>query len=211
MAPFDVALPGAVQVHLVDDAGWLATFSLQEDVRADAGQAVQALQQAGCALRLVSGDAEPAVARVAAEVGIADFSAACTPADKLEILRRAQADGRRVAVVGDGLNDGPVLAGAHVSFAFGQAVPLAQARSDFIVLGEQLQAVAQTLLLARQTVRVVRQNLLWAAGYNALCVPLAVMGWLPAWLAGLGMGLSSLIVIVNALRLARWRGPLAAV
>jgi P-type Cu2+ transporter len=114
-------------------------------------------------------------------------------------------------VVGDGLNDGPVLAGAHVSFAFGQAVPLAQARSDFIVLGERLQAVAQTLLLARQTVRVVRQNLLWAAGYNALCVPLAVVGWLPAWLAGLGMGLSSLIVIVNALRLARWQSPMGAV
>ncbi len=201
----------AVQVHLVDAEGWLATFSLQEAVRADAQQTVRALEQAGCALRLVSGDGQASVARVAAEVGIADFSAACTPADKLEILRQAQADGRRVAVVGDGLNDGPVLAGAHVSFAFGQAVPLAQARSDFIVLGERLQAVAQTLLLARQTVRVVRQNLLWAAGYNALCVPLAVLGWLPAWLAGLGMGLSSLIVIVNALRLARWRGPLATV
>lgn len=201
----------AVQVHLVDEQGWLASFSLLEDVRADARQTVQALQQAGCTVRLVSGDSHRAVARVATEVGIEDFSAACTPSDKLQALRQAQGAGRRVAVVGDGLNDGPVLAGAHVSFAFGQAVPLAQARSDFIVLGERLQAVAQTLLLARQTVRVVRQNLLWAAGYNALCVPLAVVGWLPAWLAGLGMGLSSLIVIVNALRLARWQSPMGAV
>jgi Cu2+-exporting ATPase len=112
-----------------------------------------------------------------------------------------------VAVVGDGLNDGPVLAGAQVSFAFGQAVPLAQAQADFVVLGEQLGAVVKTLRLAHRTLRVVRQNLGWAAAYNAVCVPLAVAGWLPAWLAGLGMGLSSLLVVLNALRLSDSRKP----
>ena len=106
-------------------------------------------------------------------------------------------------MVGDGLNDGPVLAGAQVSFAFGKAVPLARSRADFVVLGENIHAIVDTLALARRTMRVVRQNLWWALAYNAACVPLAVAGFLPAWLAGLGMASSSLFVVLNALRLAR--------
>jgi Cu2+-exporting ATPase len=94
-----------------------------------------------------------------------------------------------------------VLAGAHVSIAFGKAVPLAQAQSDFVVLGDQLLAVPHAVKLARKTMVVVRQNLCWALLYNAACVPLAVVGLLPAWAAGLGMASSSLVVVVNALRL----------
>jgi Cu2+-exporting ATPase len=120
----------------------------------------------------------------------------------LAVLQSLQAEGRRVAMVGDGLNDGPVLAGADVSFALGQAVPLAQSRSDFVLLGGQLTALVQTLQRSRQTLAVVRQNLVWAAVYNAACVPLAMAGWLPAWAAGLGMALSSLLVVLNALRLS---------
>ena len=90
-----------------------------------------------------------------------------------------------------------------MSFAFGQAVPLAQAQSDFVVMGERLESVVQAVFLARKTMAIVRQNLWWALMYNAACVPLAVVGWLPAWLAGLGMATSSLIVVLNALRLAR--------
>ena len=127
----------------------------------------------------------------------------CTPADKLTTLQALQSRCHRVAMVGDGLNDGPVLAGAHASFAFGSAVPLARMRSDFVVLGGQLALIAQSILLARKTLRVVRQNLWWAALYNALCVPLAIAGFMPAWLAGLGMAASSLLVVLNAARLAR--------
>ena len=98
---------------------------------------------------------------------------------------------------GDGMNDGPVLARADVSVAMGHAVPLAQAKADFVVLGGQLGAVPSLLLHARRTRDVVRQNLAWAAGYNAVCVPLAVMGWMPPWLAGLGMAASSLLVVAQ--------------
>lgn len=192
----------SLQACLSDDSGWLATFELHEDVRLDAFVTVAALKAEGVSVHLLSGDSEQAAARVAGRVGIAQFQGGCSPQDKLDFLRIAQQGTHKVAVVGDGLNDGPVLAAAHVSFAFGQAVPLAQAQADFVVLGDQLGAVACTLLMARRTVRVVRQNLLWAAIYNAVCVPLAVVGWLPAWLAGLGMGLSSLLVVLNALRLS---------
>ena len=106
-------------------------------------------------------------------------------------------------MVGDGLNDGPVLAGAHVSMVLGHAVSLAQSKSDLVLMGTGLSVVVQSIRLARQTLKVVKQNLLWAALYNAVCVPLAVVGWLPAWLAGLGMALSSLLVVLNALRLTK--------
>ncbi len=192
----------ALQVCLADDTGWVATFELREDLRRDAHATVQALRASGISVRLLSGDGAAAVARVAGELGIDDARGGCSPQDKLAFLYQAQEQGHKVAMVGDGLNDGPVLAGAHASFAFGQAVPLAQAQADFVIMGEQLASVAQTLQLARRTMRVVRQNLWWAGCYNAICVPLAVFGWLPAWLAGLGMALSSLVVVVNALRLS---------
>lgn len=191
------------QVHLTADGRWLASWQLSEDVRDDAQQTVQALRNLGLEVWLFSGDQDASVQQVARQVGITHAVAHCTPQDKLQRMQAAQAQGARVAMVGDGLNDGPVLAGAHVSMAFGNAVPLAQSKSDLVLMGGQLQVVAQSVQLARRTLRVVRQNLVWAAAYNAVCVPLAVMGWLPAWLAGLGMALSSLWVVLNALRLTR--------
>jgi Cu2+-exporting ATPase len=192
----------ALHACLSDGLGWVATFELQEDLRPDAQATVAALVAQGLQVHLLSGDLPDSVARVARQAGIRDARGGCTPQEKLAFLRELQSQGGKVAMVGDGLNDGPVLAGAHVSFAFGQAVPLAQAQSDFVVLGDRLGTVAQTLLLARRTFGIVRQNLWWAAIYNAVCVPLAVVGWLPAWLAGLGMALSSLLVVLNALRLS---------
>ncbi len=193
----------ALHVCLSDAQGWLATFELKEDLRDDARDAVQALSMLGVKSMVLSGDLPPAVQRVAQWVGISEARGGCTPQDKLDVMRALQAQGHRVAMVGDGLNDGPVLAGAHVSFAFGRAVPLAQSQADFVVLADRLGVVVQTVATAKKTVQIVKQNLAWAAAYNAVCVPLAVVGWLPAWLAGLGMAFSSLWVVLNALRLSR--------
>jgi Cu2+-exporting ATPase len=191
------------QVHLCAEENWLASWQLSEDVRSDALQTVQSLQALGVDVWLLSGDRPDAVAQVAQQVGVQRALGACTPNEKLLHMQAAQAQGAKVAMVGDGLNDGPVLAGAHVSMAFGNAVPLAQSKSDLVLMGGSLLVVAKSVKLARHTLRVVKQNLVWAAAYNAICVPLAVVGWLPAWLAGLGMALSSLWVVLNALRLTR--------
>jgi Cu2+-exporting ATPase len=192
----------AVRTCLRDAQGWLATFELSEGVRDDARVTIAALREQGIEVQLWSGDAGPSVARVAALVGIAQTRSGCTPQDKLAFLHAAQQGGRKVAMVGDGLNDGPVLAAAQVAFAVGQAVPLAKAQVDFVVTGERLFRVVQAMRLARRTLRIVRQNLGWAVVYNLVCVPLAMAGWMPAWLAGLGMAASSLLVVLNALRLA---------
>jgi P-type Cu2+ transporter len=192
----------AAQVHLSDATGWLASFVLRERLRDDAKAAVRALQAQGIAVQLLSGDRPAAARAMASRAGIAIAQGDCRPEDKLREVRALEAAGRRVAMVGDGLNDGPVIAGASASFAFGNAVPLTRAKADFIVLGSALAAIPECIALGRRTLRVVRQNLWWAAGYNALCVPLALAGWLPAWLAGAGMAASSLFVVANAARLS---------
>jgi Cu2+-exporting ATPase len=194
---------GVSQVHLADADGWLASFDLDETLRPAALQAVGLLQRARLRVKVLSGDRDAAVQRLALRAGIPDCRGEQSPQDKLEAVAQLQAAGHRVAMVGDGMNDGPVLARADVSIAMGQGVPVAQARSDFIILGSQLALVPALLAHARRTHRVIRQNLGWAAAYNLVCVPLAVMGQMPPWLAGLGMAASSLFVVANAARLAR--------
>jgi Cu2+-exporting ATPase len=192
-----------LQVSLADASGWLATFELAEEVRPEAASVVQQLKRMGLSLKVLSGDGQEAVTQVAQAVGIADAQGGCSPQHKLQALQAMQSQGHKVAMVGDGLNDGPVLAGADVSFALGQAVPLAQSKSDFVLMGGHLGALVDTVQRSRSTLRIVKQNLIWAGVYNAACVPLALMGWLPAWAAGLGMALSSLLVVLNALRLSK--------
>ena len=194
--------PDRLQVSLADAHGWLATFELQETLRPEAPEVVRTLQQWGLNVQVLSGDAPLAVARVAEALGIQAHRGACSPQDKLQALQLLQKQGHRVAMVGDGLNDGPVLAGADVSFALGQALALTQSQADMVLMSGRLDALAPTLARSRQTLRVVRQNLGWSVAYNAACVPLALAGWLPAWAAGLGMALSSLLVVLNALRLS---------
>lgn len=181
----------------------LLRLDFDEVPRADAAAAVAALQAGGIELRLLSGDRPARVQRLAAQLGIASVQAAATPQDKLAAVRALQSSGQVVAMLGDGINDAPVLAQADVSLAMGSGADLARHSADALLLSMQLADVAHAFTLARRTRSVVHQNFVWAAGYNAACIPLALVGWLPPWLAGLGMALSSLVVVGNALRLAR--------
>lgn len=201
-------MPGGPEVHLADGSGWLASFSLKECLREDAAQVIRTLKSAGIETWLLSGDRDVAANEVSKQLGIDHVVAGATPEQKLAEVERLQGQGRRLAMVGDGLNDGPVLARADTSFALGHAAALAQARSDYVIQGGRLMEVADTLTQARDTMKIVRQNLAWAAIYNAVSIPMAMVGWMPPWLAGLGMAASSLLVIVNATRLAR--RPLAS-
>ncbi len=202
-----VPVPGhdalALQAHVSDGENYLAGFELDEAIRPDAAQAVSALLKLGVRVQLLSGDTGQAVAHLARRAGIEWCFAECTPEVKLEHVRRLQREGHRVMMVGDGMNDGPVLALADVSMTMGEAVPLAQAKADFIMTSNRLLTVAALIAQARRTRKVVRQNLLWAAIYNAACVPLAIFGYMPVWLAGFGMAASSLLVVANSARLAR--------
>ncbi len=191
-----------LQVSLADAQGWMATFELNEALREDAAAIVKSLQDKGLDVRILSGDGVAAVQRVARALHVESARGLCTPQDKLQQLQTLQKQGHRVAMVGDGLNDGPVLSGADVSFALGQAVPLAQAQADFVLLGGQLRDLLNAWQHSTLTMKIVRQNLVWAVLYNMACIPLALLGMLPAWAAGLGMATSSLVVVLNALRLS---------
>ena len=126
-----------------------------------------------------------------------------SPEDKLAVVRAAQARGQVVAMVGDGINDGPVLAQADVSFAMGDGALLAKTQADGVLLANRLADLVAARATARKALRIVRQNFAWAALYNLACVPMALVGWLPPWAAGLGMATSSLVVVLNSLRLSR--------
>ncbi len=211
----DFALPGACGALLPPISGvstaWLsvdgrllARFAFAEQLRPDARRAVAELQALGLRVALLSGDRDEAARRVGTALGITDIESGATPEDKQRWVQRMQAAGHRVVMVGDGLNDGPVAAQADVSIAIGQGAPLVHAQADFTLPGARLAEVAEARRLAGATLRVIRQNLAWAAGYNAISVPLAIVGWLPPWAAGIGMAASSLLVMMNA---ARLRGP----
>jgi Cu2+-exporting ATPase len=163
------------------------------------------LQAAGCGVTLLSGDASGAVRRVAEVVGIADARANATPQDKHEAVRGLQATGKVVAMVGDGVNDAPVLALAEVSVAMAGGAELARTQADMVLLAESLEPLRRGLVLARFTLRVIRQNLGWSFLYNFVALPLAMTGFVTPWLAGIGMSGSSLLVVLNSLRLQRQR------
>ena len=188
---------------LGDGARACARFVLEERARGDAAAALAALRAQGLRLHLASGDGEAAVARMAAALGLDEVHARQSPEDKLALVRRLQAEGRIVAMVGDGLNDAPVLAGADVSIAMGEGASLAHRAADLVTTGSGLVRIPAAVALARGTQRIIRQNLAWAAGYNLLALPLAAAGLVTPWLAALGMALSSLAVTLNALRLSR--------
>jgi len=188
-------------VVLGDQGGLLAHFGFADHLRARAAESVAGLKRLGLEVELLSGDREDAVRDVARELGIERYRARCRPQDKLARIKALQAEGAVVAAVGDGVNDAPVLAGAQVSLAMGSGTQLAHASADMVLLSEQLPHLVEAVRTSRRTLRVIRQNLAWALVYNLVAVPLASIGWVAPWMAAIGMSSSSLVVVVNALRL----------
>ncbi|NZA28536.1 cadmium-translocating P-type ATPase [Luteimonas sp. SJ-92] len=191
------------ELWLGDGSRAVARFRTGEAPRDDAAAAVAQLRGLGLVVHLSSGDAADPVAAFAGALGIGRVQSRQSPEDKLAYARDLQRRGRVVAMVGDGLNDAPVLAGADISLAIAEGAPLAQQSADLVLTGRSLARVPQAVVVARRTGRVIRQNLAWAAGYNVVAVPLAAAGLVTPWVAALGMALSSLLVVGNALRLAR--------
>jgi len=194
----------ATNVFLGVDGDVVAWFDVEDELRPGVAETLHSLEQLGLRMALVSGDNKRAVQDLASRLGIAEFHSECTPERKLDIIKTAQGNGERVVMVGDGINDAPVLAGADTSVAPAQGALLAQTSADVIMLGDSLDPLTTAVRMSRKTMRIVRQNLAWAIVYNALALPLAAAGLVPPWLAAIGMSASSLIVVMNALRLSRF-------
>ncbi|TPJ54769.1 heavy metal translocating P-type ATPase [Mesorhizobium sp. B2-6-4] len=180
---------------------WLATFLIEDDVRPGAEQAVRALKSAGLQVGIVSGDRRQPVQMLARRLDIDQVEAELLPAEKLARIEELAGCGSRVLMVGDGLNDGPALAAAHVSMAPSTAVDIGRNAADFVFLTESLSAVTQALGISKRAEKLIRQNFALAVAYNALAVPIAVAGYVTPLLAALAMSMSSLLVVANAMRL----------
>ncbi|AZD34781.1 Type cbb3 cytochrome oxidase biogenesis protein CcoI [Pseudomonas chlororaphis subsp. aurantiaca] len=188
---------------LGDTQGPLAWFVLDDRLRSDAPALLAACKARGWNTLLLSGDSSPMVASVAAELGIDEARGGLRPDDKLQVLQQLHRQGRKVLMLGDGVNDVPVLAAADISVAMGSATDLAKTSADAVLLSNRLDALVQAFSLARRTRRIIVENLLWAGLYNGLMLPFAALGWItPVW-AAIGMSISSLTVVLNALRLTR--------
>ena len=190
-------------IWLGDAQGMLATFRLADTPRPEAASVVARLASAGLRLHLLSGDDTGPTRDLGALMGIGNIQARAHPARKLDYVRELQSQGRKVVMVGDGINDSPVLAQADVSIAMGSGTRLAQTQADAVLLEGALHALPEMLALSRRTMMVIRQNVAWAFAYNVLALPLAFAGALTPWAAAVGMSASSLIVVLNALRLQR--------
>ena len=188
---------------LGDERGWLALYTFGDALRAGARQLVHDLRAGGREVCLLSGDRADHVEHVRRELGIAIARGAATPEAKVDFVRELQSRGGVVAMVGDGINDGPVLAQAQVSIAMGSGSELAQVNADMVLLSEGLDGLAEAFATAARALRIVHQNFIWAIAYNAVAVPLALVGWVTPLVAAIGMSASSLLVVLNALRLLR--------
>ena len=202
----DTSDPSATHVHLARDGALLARFVLADTLRADATALVEGLRRRGIETTIASGDSPAAVGLAARALGISHHLAGLSPEDKLDEATRLTASGKRVLMLGDGVNDTPALAGAHVSVAMGRGAAAAAARADAVLIGDDPGRLLAALDIARRARRIVKQNLAWALGYNLVALPLAATGMVPPWAAAIGMSLSSLAVAGNALRLGRGRG-----
>ena len=181
---------------------------MRQRLRADAAEVIAKLRRQGFAVAIISGDRASAVAHAATALGVTQWQAAMTPADKIAHIAALKQQGRKVLMVGDGLNDAPSLAAADASLSVATAAHLTQAAADAVFLGERLAPVTAALGIARRARRLMRQNLGFAVAYNAVAVPIAIFGFASPLVAALAMSGSSLLVTLNALR-ARQAGPAA--
>ena len=192
---------GGTRVFLAREGALLACFLLADSLRPGAKELVEGLRARGIETTIASGDSAPPVERAGRGLGVARRLHGLTPADKLDEAARLAADGERVLMLGDGVNDTPALAGAHASVAMGRGAAAAASRADAVLIGTDPRALLDGIDIARRTRRIVKQNLAWAVGYNLVALPLAAAGVIPPWTAAIGMSLSSLAVSGNALRL----------
>ena len=190
-------------VMLADEKQLLGVFRLGDETRSGAHDLVKWLNGRSVKSRLLTGDTREAAARVAAEAGIDQVDARMSPGDKLAIIKALQDEGRVVAMLGDGINDSPVLAGAQVSVAMGSAAQLAKFNADIVLVSNSLKVLKQGLQHAGKTMVIIRENLTWALTYNMLAVPAAAAGYITPWMAAIGMSLSSLLVVLNSSRLRK--------
>ena len=196
-------IPDGSRILLADDEQVLALFVLNDAIRAGAMELVHDLQAMGMKVMLFSGDDKSAVEPIAQKLGMDAWQSGMLPSDKLEQVRKLQQQGETVAMVGDGINDAPVLAGADVSIAIGGGTRYAAAAADMVLLADRLSVLKDGVVTVRKMMRIIRQNLTWALTYNILALPLAAAGFIHPWMAALGMSASSLLVVANAMRLSK--------
>ena len=211
----------ADQARLWEQAGWTTVLAgwdgqvrgavaVADTVKPSAAAAVAGLRRLGLRTVLLTGDSQATAEAVAAEAGTDEVIAGALPGDKVAVIRNLQARGRRVAMVGDGVNDGPALATADLGLALGTGTDVAITAADLILLRDDLGAVPDAIALARGTLATIRGNLTWAFGYNIVAIPLAAAGFLNPLIAGAAMALSSAFVVANSVRLRRFGTPAAA-
>ncbi|MCK9564382.1 MAG: heavy metal translocating P-type ATPase, partial [Bacteroidales bacterium] len=188
---------------LADDSGALGWIGVEDALRPGAAAAIGRLRELGLTVELLSGDHPRTVGRVAEQLAIGEWRGDASPEGKLARIRHLQEQGNIVLMVGDGINDVPVLSGSDVSVAMGDAVDITRLHADSLLMSGNLHTLADAVTVARRTRAIIRQNHGWAIGYNLVALPLAAAGMVPPWLAAIGMSVSSLLVVLNALRLGR--------
>ena len=196
---------GQSMIAVANDDGLLGLLAIADTLRPEAGPAVKALQQKGVQVIMLTGDNPSTAAAIAAQAGIADYRAGLRPQDKATVVRELQQQGRKVAMLGDGVNDAPALAAADVSFAMGAGSDVAIETADITLMQGDVTQVAAAIRLSRSTLAKIRQNLFFAFFYNVLGIPLAALGLLNPVVAGAAMALSSVSVVSNSLLLRRWK------
>ncbi len=184
----------------------MQAFRFVDQTRPGAKETVSELTRLGLSIEIVSGDRAPTVQSLAAELGVDSYAAEVTPQEKIERVKILAGAGRNPLMVGDGLNDAPALAAAHVSMAPASAADVSRNAADFVFMREDLSAVSQAVAISRHAARLVRQNFALAIAYNAIAVPIALSGYVTPLIAALAMSLSSIIVVGNSQRLKAPRG-----